>query len=83
MYFSRVRDQDDEVLGYIPSSPRSALPPEQRAKFEELPARFRFKDAKLIYGKGDQAASDFLKKCIGLGLLNKVGHTYFKAEATE
>jgi hypothetical protein len=48
--------------------------------FKSLPNRFTHKDAKLIYGKGSQATTDFLHKCKSAGLLEKIGKLYAKTE---
>jgi len=71
-YLARVLDEDGEPLGYRKVKGASLLPAEQRKAFTKLPDTFRFKEAKRIYERNDQPTTDFLKKCISLGLLNHV-----------
>ncbi len=67
----RVLDDDGEPQGFRALSGVEMLNnSEQQAAFARLAARFSFKEAKAVYGKGDQATSDFLKKCIGANILN-------------
>ena len=72
-YLARVLDEDGEPLGYRKVTGASLLPETQREAFTKLPDTFRFKEAKRIYERNDQPTTDFLKKCISLGLLN---HAY-------
>ena len=37
----------------------------------------------MLYGKGAQATTDFLKKCIGVGIMRKDGREYRKVEVPE
>jgi hypothetical protein len=39
---------------------------------------FRFKDAKVAYGKGDSATANFLKACESARIIRKVGEGYEK-----
>ena len=78
-YISRIRDDDGEPLGYDRlTGPKLLLNVEQEKAYQTLPLSFRFKDAQLVYAKGAQATTDFLKKCVSLGLLRKDGRTYEK-----
>ena len=64
-------DEDDEPLGYAKltgAGLRSDLQQQDEAYFRSPPT-VRFKDAKIIYGRGDQATTDFLKKCVSLGIM--------------
>jgi hypothetical protein len=83
-FMARVLDEDDEPLGYVEMSGPSLLSnSEQEAAYGKLPRAFRFKDAQLLYGRGAQATSDFLKKCIGVGIMRKDGREYRKVEVPE
>ena len=78
-YLSRVRDAEGEPLGYERlTGPELLFNEEQVDAFKRLPSKFRFKDGKQIYRKGDQATTDFLKKCISCGILKKVKGGYEK-----
>lgn len=78
-YLSRVCDGNGEPLGYGLVTGASLLfNPEQEAALTRLSQTFQFKDAQQAYGKGAQATTDFLNKCIGLGLIRKLGRTYEK-----
>jgi KaiC/GvpD/RAD55 family RecA-like ATPase len=82
-YLARVLDEDGEPLGYRRVKGSSLLPTEQREAFTKLHDTFRFKEAKQVYGKGDQATIDFLRKCISLGLLNHVHRGPYVKVSTE
>ena len=82
-YLARVLDEDGEPLGYRKVTGASLLPANQREAFTKLPGTFRFKEAPKIYGKGDQATIDFLRKCISLGLLNHVHRGPYVKVSTE
>ncbi|MDA2924572.1 hypothetical protein MYX65_07940 [Acidobacteria bacterium AH-259-L09] len=77
-----ARNYDDgsgEPLGYNQVKGAPLLCNEaQEETFAKLPDRFRFKDAKQQYGKGSQATTDFLNKCISCGMLRKVKGGYEK-----
>jgi len=70
---ARVIDEDGEPLGYRRVTGSGLLPADQRRAYNKLSDSSQFKEAMQVYGKGDQATMDFLKKCISLGLLN---HAY-------
>lgn len=83
-YLARVLDDDGEPLGYRRITGVSLLGnPEQIEAFKQLPAEFRFKDAKFAYKRGGQATTDFLAKCIEAGVLKKAGTTYKKTETAD
>ena len=70
---ARVMDDDGEPCGYDQLSGAKLLGNEdQQEAFERLLHSFRFKQAKAVYGKADQATMDFLNKCIAAGILRKV-----------
>jgi hypothetical protein len=57
--------------------------PEQEQAYKSLLPVARFKDAQRTYGKGPQATDDWLKKCIGLGIMRKDRREYHKLEVLE
>jgi hypothetical protein len=78
-YLARVLDANGEPLGYRKITGFDLLGnPGQEIAFEALPKRFAFKDAKREYCAGDQATSDFLKKCIAIGILTKVSRGVYE-----
>lgn len=84
LHLERVFDDDGEAIGYRALGGAELLEPEnQRVAYKALPERFRFKDAQVIYEKGAQATTDFLNKCLGLGLLRKEGGRYLKTGEAE
>ncbi len=85
VFLTRVFDEDDEPIGYDRLVGSVALlNKDQQEPFEKLPPSFSLTQAKHVYGRGPQATTDFLRKCIDLGLLEKVGKLYRKApRATE
>lgn len=83
-FLTRVLDEDDEPLGYDKLAGVNLLfNPEQEEAYRNLPQTFRFKDARRLYGKGPQATTDLLKKCIGTGIMRKDGREYRKVEVPE
>jgi AAA domain len=83
-FLARILDEDDDPLGYNELRGVSLLfNPEQEAAYQAFPAVFRFKDAQASYGKGPQATTDFLKKCIGVGIMRKDGREYRRLEVPE
>jgi hypothetical protein len=79
IYLSRHRDGNGEPLGYgIITGVNLLFNTEREAAFLKLPQQFRFKEAQQAYGNGAQATTDFLNKCIGLGLIRKAGKIYEK-----
>ena len=68
----RVRDRDGEPIGYRLVAGADLLDnSEQRAAYSSLPNEFAFGQAQTAYGKGPQATTDFLNKCISAGILHK------------
>lgn len=83
-FVARAQDEDDEPLGYDKLAGVSLLfNLEQEEAYRALPDVFKFKDAQRGYGKGAQATTDFLKKCIGVGIMRKDGREYRKVEVAE
>lgn len=78
-YLSRKFAANGEPLGYVLASDVVLLNNDkQLAAFSKLADEFTFKHAKQSYGHGDQATTDFLQKCIGLGLLTKVSKGQYR-----
>jgi hypothetical protein len=83
-FVARAQDEDDEPLGYDKLAGVSLLfNLEQEDAYRNLPDVFKFKDAQRVYGKGAQATTDFLKKCIGVGIMRKDAKEYRKVEVAE
>lgn len=85
IYVARSFDEEGEPVGYRRMIGVELLFNDlQQQAFSRLPPNFSFGDAKRIYGRQDQATTDFLQKCQRLGLLKKVrrGH-YEKCGAPE
>lgn len=71
LVLSRDFDGKGEARGYSLLTGAKRLPAKQLEKFRQLPHTFKFKQAKLIYGKGDQPTVDFLRKCIAFDILKQ------------
>ena|SRR5437867_3893874 len=68
----RVRDENGEAIGYkLLAGADQLTNASHRAAYYTLPKAFSFGQAKAVYEKGDQATTDFLKKCISAGILRK------------
>jgi len=75
LLLKRVRDEDGKPIAYEQLTGSGLLFNEdQEATFGKLPQTFSFTDAKHVYEKKDQATLDFLKKCVGLGILEQPRH---------
>jgi hypothetical protein len=84
IHIARAYDDEGEPLGYRKASGSMLLfNPEQEEIFNKLQNQFRFKEAQQIYGKGAQATTDFLKKCINVGILKKHGKSGYEKVTTE
>jgi hypothetical protein len=71
MYVARVF-QEGQPVGYRQlTGPGLLLNPQQELVYAKLPKNFRFKDARMLYGKRDQATVDFLRKCEALRIVAK------------
>jgi hypothetical protein len=74
MYLSRDHDENGDPAGYRALVGAELLvDPARQKALADLPEAFRFKDAKRVYGKGDQPTTNFLHDCMNLGLLEKTG----------
>jgi AAA domain len=83
-YLARVLDEDGAALGYELMSGASLLfNDEQQKAYHRLPGAFRFKDARMIYGRGAQATLDFIQKCMSVSIVRKDGKRYRKLEVAE
>ena len=72
LYLARDFDDEGSPVGYRQMTGLELLfNPEQQSAFQRLPGSFRFKQAMAIYGRADQATSDFLQKCIRVEILRK------------
>ena len=78
-YLARIFDEDGQAIGYREAELVISVDnPEQQKAFAALPTSFRHKEAKMKYGRGAQATTDFLDKFIKAGLLEKKGTLYVK-----
>ena len=79
---ARCFDEEGQPIGYRKIMGVELLyNSEQQKAFGNLPNSFKFKEAKSIYGKQDQATSDFLMKCIRVGILHKIGKGQYEKKA--
>jgi hypothetical protein len=85
VFIAREYDENGEPQGYKRMLGCELLFNEDQEKtFGDLPTEFRFKEARYAYGRQDQATSKFLKKCIDLQLIRKLGHgQYIKCQGGE
>jgi hypothetical protein len=84
MYVGRVLGEDGEAMGYRTLTGESLLfNSNQQDAYRNLSSVFSFKDAQRGYGRGAQATTDFLKKCISVGILSKAGREYRKAKVAD
>ena len=75
----RVRDADGEPIGYrLLAGADQLTNPAHSAAYHTLPHAFSFSEAKAVYNKGDQATTDFLKKCISAGILRKAKKGWYE-----
>lgn len=79
MDIARVLDEGGEPLGYRLLTGSALLNEEDRALFERLPSRYRFKDAEReMGGKSASNVARFNKRCEQLQIVQKVGAEYVK-----
>jgi hypothetical protein len=79
MYLERVCNDEGREVGYQRITGVKLLHnPAQEAAYERLPERFRFKDAKQVYGATDDPTRKWLIKCENLGLVQRVGHGEYR-----
>jgi hypothetical protein len=73
MYLKRARGEDGKPLAYEQVAGAGLLfNEEQEHAFAKLDDVFRHTDAKHAYGKGPQATTDWLNKCMDLGIVEKM-----------
>lgn len=73
VYLAREVDDGGDPLGYRQlTGPQLLFNNKQETALANLAPNFTFKEAKLAYGHGDQATSNFLGRCIDLQLVRKV-----------
>lgn len=83
-FVARILDEDGEPQGYEKMSGTALLfNSDQEQAYQKLPLLFRFMTAQKSYGRGPQATSDFLKKCINVGIMRKDGRLYRKVKIAE
>jgi hypothetical protein len=70
---SRVWDEADEPLGYqrVEATTHMLRNWKQEETFQKLPPAFSFTEARLLYGKQNNATNVFLQKLVRLGLARK------------
>jgi AAA domain len=74
IFLARCFDDEGQPIGYrMLSGVELLCNTDQQQAFAKLPDSFTFKEAKLVYGRQDQATSDFLEKCIRLDILSRKG----------
>ena len=79
IYVARDSDENGDPAGY-----RHLIGPEllfddrREDALATLPQEFTFKDAKNAYGRADQATTNFLRRCMSLGLVRKEGRGRFE-----
>jgi hypothetical protein len=84
IHIERVIDEQGEPHGYREMIGTKLLANSAQEKsFDDLPGSFTFTEAKHIYGRADQATTDFLKKCIAAGILRREQRTYTKVIANK
>jgi AAA domain len=80
-FLSRDHDENGDPSGYRSLVGAELLDPTRQKAFIDLPEFFQFKDAKRMYGRGDQATTNFLHDCINLGLVEKPGRGKYQKVA--
>jgi hypothetical protein len=78
LYIDRAFDEEAEPLGYRRVGSVELLRKDQQDAYVNLPPTFRFKEAQTIYGKSAQPTKNFLTKCSGLQLVEKMPKGYRK-----
>ena len=71
--FERVFDENGDPMGYRHLTGSHLLSKERQKAFGELSNEFAFKQAKEVLGKKDEMTSRFLRECMELGLIEKLG----------
>lgn len=83
-YLAREYDEHGEPLGYRALTGIELLfNADQQNTFAILPVEFSFKVAKQLYGRADQATSDFLKKCMRIGMLRQTSHGHYSKNSLQ
>jgi len=73
LYLTRDVDEGGDPVGYrLLTGAELLFNDQQKSALAALPQHFTFKDAKIAYGRGDQATANFLQRCIDLRLLSRV-----------
>jgi hypothetical protein len=80
----RVRDEDGEPAGYEHITGVALLSSDRREALAKLSDQFSFKEAKLALGRSDDPTNKFLKECMHLGVVAKLGRgVYGKASPNQ
>jgi hypothetical protein len=80
-FLSRDNDENDDPAGYRVLVGAELLDPTRQRALLDLPESFQFKDAKRIFGRADQATTNFLHDCMNLGLVEKIGRGKYQKVA--
>jgi AAA domain-containing protein len=76
---ARVVDAEGLPIGYRRLAGIEHLRPEDRAVFDRLPRRFRFKDVQTaLGGTSDSNAKRLVERCLSLGIVRKDDAAYLK-----
>ena len=79
IYVARDSDENGDPVGYRQLIGTELLFVEHRqSALVCLSPQFTFKDAKIAYRRADQATSNFLRRCISLGVVRKVSRGRFE-----
>jgi hypothetical protein len=79
IYVARDSDENGDPVGYRRLVGSELLFDEHRQRaLASLSPQFTFKEAKVAYRRHDQATSNFLQRCVGLGVVRKVGRGRFE-----
>jgi hypothetical protein len=79
IYLTRDIDEDGHALGYRKLVGAELLfDTHQQKALVALPQSFRFKLAKQVYERADQATSNFLQSCINIGLVRKIARGQYE-----
>jgi hypothetical protein len=73
-YLERILDDDQQPIGYerMAGVVELLVNKDQETAFAKLGESFSFKEARQEYQRGPQATTDFLTKCMHIGIVRKV-----------
>lgn len=79
--FQRIYNPEGEPLGYRSMCGAQLLNNSYMQKrWELLPPKFSFSEAKAIYGKQSPATNHWLQRCISVGIIERNGAGYYRLE---